>query len=345
MKKSFVILLVVIVSIASFATNQRKQVSQESPLVLAPPELQVTEQAFKIELDVPDINVVVPVVKVDIPDIKVTIPDINIEIPTFKSELVTSQVDVVGNIWIKYVVIFISGSLFATLISICYKEFSRSRRAKEVVEKHLDPILKAADQLLGQIVSLSRKDFKSIYIDNQNTKIERMFVLYLFAQFWARVEILRKESLHVNLNKQKDGKLLLQFIRTLRARRNRIIDRANQQAIGESIMFLCNDTYKIKTFFQFLNEYFPQDSQTHNVFETLDRNLLGTRDKKTRQLILLYGAILHAMTDSLDPKHEFIRERSPYPNKLTEKTRRDLEKRVFEIYLPMVKKNKYWKRI
>ena len=200
-------------------------------------EPNVTEQTIKIELDVPDINVVVPVVKVDIPDIKVTISDV--EIPPVKSKPDTSQVEVAGNVWIKYAGFFISGTVIAALINILYKEFSRYRRAKEVVERHLDPILKAADQLLGQIVSLSRKDFKSIYIDNQDTERERMFVLYLFAQFWAQVEILRKESLHVSLNKHKNGKLLLQFIRTLRAGKNRITSRAKQQAIGESVLFLC----------------------------------------------------------------------------------------------------------
>ncbi len=107
---------------------------------------------------------------------------------------------------------------------------------------------------------------------------------------------------------------------------------------------LCNDIYKIKTFFQFLNEY-SSESEIGHVSETLDGKLRDTRIKKTRQLILLYGVILHAMTDSLDPKHKFIRERRPYPNKLTEDTRYDLEKRVFGIYLPKVKGNKYYEAI
>jgi len=59
--------------------------------------------------------------------------------------------------------------------------------------------------------------------------------------------------------------------------------------------------------------------------------------------MLLYGTILHAMIDTLDPKREVTKDRPAYPNKLNEKSRRELKHRLFRLYLPdVVKHEKYW---
>ncbi len=54
-----------------------------------------------------------------------------------------------------------------------------------------------------------------------------------------------------------------------------------------------------------------------------------TQHTRDRQQLLQYGAVVHALIDTLDPKHVVTSERPSYPNKLTERTRKDLKYRVF----------------
>lgn len=71
---------------------------------------------------------------------------------------------------------------------------------------------------------------------------------------------------------------------------------------------------------------------------------LTTRMRHTqeRQRLLQYGAVLHALIDTLDPKHHVTGNRPGWPNKLTKNSRRALRFRVFSVYLPFVRtKEKY----
>ncbi len=66
-------------------------------------------------------------------------------------------------------------------------------------------------------------------------------------------------------------------------------------------------------------------------------------DKQVRHRILLYGTILQAMTDTVDPKHTVAKERPAYPHKLSPKERNALRYKVFKVYVPEVKnKEKYY---
>ena len=61
-----------------------------------------------------------------------------------------------------------------------------------------------------------------------------------------------------------------------------------------------------------------------------------------RQLLLQYGAVVHALIDTLDPTHAVTSERPSYPNKLRDRTRKSLRLRVFGVYLKFVpQKEKY----
>jgi hypothetical protein len=51
---------------------------------------------------------------------------------------------------------------------------------------------------------------------------------------------------------------------------------------------------------------------------------------------MAYGIVVHALVDTLDPKHALSRERPSYPRKLSRKTWRDLRYRIFARYLTVV---------
>jgi hypothetical protein len=102
----------------------------------------------------------------------------------------------------------------------------------------LDPLLKAADELGGKLRSHAVEDF--IDFREMPSKdlspidlVNLCSTLYLFAQFWARLEILRRESFNADLAQDSQGKVLLRFLRSLESKRVRLVDRAWQRAIGE----------------------------------------------------------------------------------------------------------------
>ena len=111
------------------------------------------------------------------------------------------------------------------------------RTVKHLVETHLDPILKTADELFGKLRDLAIRDFSDLKdgLDDQTPDFEKQVelgaTLYLFAHFWARIAILRRDSLYAELGRDEQGERLKAFIRSLESRRVRIIDRAWQRII------------------------------------------------------------------------------------------------------------------
>lgn len=137
---------------------------------------------------------------------------------------------------------------------------------------------------------------------------------------------------------------MLKFISTLNARKNRLLTRAEQQLIGESLILENGQKLTVKSFFDFSKSYADEKSTLRLCFKPLLELLASTENKRARQNTLLYGVILHAMVDNLDAKHAFIRDRKSYPNKLSRQTRNDVINRLFKVYLPEIKNGeKYWK--
>src|SRR5205823_1789469 len=159
--------------------------------------------------------------------------------------------------------------------------------------------------------------------------------LYLFAQFWSRLEILRRESFNVELARNKQGEVLLRFLRSLESRRVRLVDRAWQRAIGESIISVAKAPAEIMSFKAFVEQYESTPSFREWLLP-LEDILRQTRFPRSRQRVLQYGVIVHALIDTLDPKHYATRERPGYPNKLSRRMKRELIGRVFGTYLPDV---------
>ncbi len=245
--------------------------------------------------------------------------------------------------WLHLLTAALGGGATVKVLDILYQEFrhrsERSRTAEQFVDEHLDPLLKAADELVGKLRSLAQSDFRELHdFEPEITKLESPdfgSFLFLFGRFWARVEILRREGLSVALGQDKRGKRLQNFLYCLESRRVRIVDRISQRAVGEVIVERRDGTLDTIAFVDFVKA-FETDAETRRWVSSLAKVLARTRHTHERQRLLQYGVVVHALIDTLDPKHLVTRSRPSYPNKLTRRSWRDLKYRVFGQYLPFV---------
>ena len=103
-----------------------------------------------------------------------------------------------------------------------------------------------------------------------------------------------------------------------------------------------NEYYSL-TFVEFTKE-FLSNNEFNRWFLPLISVLTNLDHTDRRQLLLVYGIIIHAMIDTLDEKHLVTSQRPGWANKLSRKSIRDLKFRVFKIYLPFVENhNRYLK--
>ena len=245
--------------------------------------------------------------------------------------------------WVDLLGAALGGGLTLKGLEFLYQEYrhrtERSRSAKQFVDGHLDPLLKAADELFGKLRSLAESDFIELRgIDAGAQNIEsRDFgsLLYLFGRFWARIEIFRQEGLSIALSQDQRGKQLQNFLNCLESRRVRIVDRISQRAVGEVIVEEQGGALNTVAFIDFVTA-FEGNTEIRRWMSSLANVLSRTHHTHERQLLLKYGAIVHALIDTLDAKHFVTRERPSYPNKLTRRSWRDLKYRVFDQYLPFV---------
>lgn len=219
------------------------------------------------------------------------------------------------------------------------------RTVKQFVDSHLDPVLKTADELFGKLRDLAIRDFADFKDEHPpedepsfDDQVELGATLYLFAHFWARIAILRRDSLFVELGRNQQGLRLKIFVHGLESRRIRIVDRARQRIIGEALLkeSSAGRPRDCMTSYEFLERY-VRDPEFRRWFDPLVAILAGTSHTSMRQRLLLYGIVVHAMIDTLDPKYEITTDRPAYAHKLTRRTARDLKFRVFGVYLSFVK--------
>jgi len=221
------------------------------------------------------------------------------------------------------------------------KRWQSASAARRVISTQLDPLLKAADELQGKLRSLAEEDFcefRSIdaSIASGTDLVNLCSTLYLFAQFWGRLEILRRESFHAELTKNPQGKLLMNFLRCLESKHVRLVDRAWQRAIGELVIAQSKPTADVITFKAFVEQY-EEIQRTREWVRPLEEILRETKFRRARQRVLQYGVIVQALIDTLDPDHHTTRDRPAYPNKLSRRAKRELIGRVFGVYLREVK--------
>ena len=91
----------------------------------------------------------------------------------------------------------------------------------------------------------------------------------------------------------------------------------------------------VMPFIEFVRQY-ESGEEGERWLAPVVRVLKRTHHTSERQMLLQYGAILHAMIDTLDPHHRVTRKRPAYPEKLSKRTWRNLKYRVFGLYLTSV---------
>lgn len=246
--------------------------------------------------------------------------------------------------WIKLILTALGSGFVLKILDIAYQEYRKrqkvSQSSQEILNLHVDPILKSADELVGKLRSLAQNDFvdfnKGLKVQNSlinNTELSNF--CYLFAQFWARVQILRIEAIYVNISSDEMGKKLKSFLDALESNIVKLTERANQRAIGESLINHDKQNLSIFTYYEFVN-FYRSDLNIKEWFQPLLKLLNSIDDKKQRQKLLIYGVILHALIDTLDSDHKVTKDRNGWANKLTKQNCRDLKYRTFKIYLPFV---------
>ncbi|WP_348767234.1 hypothetical protein [uncultured Salinisphaera sp.] len=227
----------------------------------------------------------------------------------------------------------VSGGLVVKLIdyviSFLTHSVKKKKNAKRLVDEHLDPLLKTADAICGKTLSLADRDFST---PHGTLKQELVALTYLYSAFWSRLVILDRESLGVSLNQDKRGRKLVAFRACLESQRIRLVDKTHQIAIGEIATEMDSSPYRTTTIVNFTRRI--AESDYYSVWlEPLKSQLGNIHIKKTRQRMLVYGVILHAMIDTLDQNHTSTHTRSPRPNKLSRDSKRKVDHLVFKTYL------------
>lgn len=245
--------------------------------------------------------------------------------------------------WIKLLVAAFGGGLTVKLLDILYQEIrrrsERSQSAQRFVDEHLDPLLKAADELVGKLRSLADEDFKSLRgINPRADRLENhdfSSLLFLLAKLWANIEIIRHEGLSIAIVKDTRGQRLQNFMDCIESRKVRIVDRISQRAVGELMLTRRDGVLETIHFIEFVR-LIECDPEARRWVSPVTRVLSRTQHTSVRQRLLQYGAVIHAMIDTLDPDHLVTRDRPSYPHKLSKKSWRDLKYRVFGLYLKFI---------
>ena len=248
--------------------------------------------------------------------------------------------------WAKVIVAALGSGFVLKILDIFYQEIRRYydnlHSTSSFINQHLDPLLKAADELVGKLLSLGREDFKTFSgVDVETPYVHPDFVStsFLFAMFWAQIEILRQQALYVSISAEERGRQLQKFLDCLESRKVRLIDRISQRAIGETL--LAESGTATIPYIEFAETLLDSDYEdlpdTPYWLLPLEAILKKATHTTERQQLLKYGVIVHAMIDTLDPDHSVTKARSPIPNKLSIRTWRDLNYRVFGPYLGFVK--------
>lgn len=246
--------------------------------------------------------------------------------------------------WFQLVSVAMGSGLTVKALDIVYQEIQKRREVKSTselqLEQSLDPLLKALDELVGKIRSLAQQDFLPLGVteedpEGQRVSLELASLLYLFTGLWARIEVLRRESLYRELSTSQRGKQLQSFINCLESRRIRLVDRGVQRACAELTLGIGQDRNELVSYTEY-TRCIANDPERRFWISPLVLMLGEASSKTGRQSILRYGTVLHSMIDTLDPDHRVTKARPPFSNKLSRKTRADLKFRVFAKYLPFV---------
>ena len=254
------------------------------------------------------------------------------------------------NYWVNTLATLASGSALWEGIKFFYPNLTREiktyREAHKNLYESIDPILKAADELYGKMISIANEDF-STFTNKGNSAakdidLNRKYVYYLFAQFFAQLEYIRMKSQYSSISKIKRGRELLKFIETYESRTFRLVDRSIQRMILESLIINSTGSYRVMSLSQFYINIHDASSKSNVWIKKIEDKLLKTNDKEERQSVLVFGVIVAAMINHFDPKSSIVRSREVYKNKLSHHSKTKINKILLTAYLPFVKKKEMY---
>lgn len=241
--------------------------------------------------------------------------------------------------WWELFAAAIGGGASFKLLEILYKEATDWWKARSLsargVTSSLEPLVKSADELVGKLRSLAEQDFIPVRRQKNADLSETDFasLVFLFVQFWSWVEVFRMQSFDSDLGGSARGRQIASFLDCLESRRVRIIDRASQRATGEAAIL----EGRPANFVQLVRLH-AEDAYTQRWLAPLIDFLARLDGNAERQRLLQYQVVLHAMIDTLDPKHIITKDRPGVGNKLSKNSLRALKYRVFGVYLTFVKR-------
>lgn len=206
------------------------------------------------------------------------------------------------------------------------------RRARGLVLKHLDPILKAADALGGDIHALALRDF--VPEVTAGSELSPMIYdatrIYLFARFWAEVQVLRAAALREGMAIDRIGGQVLPFLRCLEDRRIRLVGREWQRLIGESLIAEKGGRLNL---YEFVTKY-EAEGDFRRWFEPLATVFHAAKtDRKSRQTILRFGYILRVFVAVIDKTRVITVERRSFSHKLSRRSKQELLYKAIRQYV------------
>lgn len=239
--------------------------------------------------------------------------------------------------FLSLLVAALGGGLAVKLFEIGHQEYSgwRTKRSDHSanIDQILEPLLRAADELVGKLRSLAEQDFLPIQSSDKSSLNDPNLasVVYLFVQFWSEVEIVRIRGLSSSVARSARGKQTQAFLTCLESRRVRLIDRISQRALGEAVQV----GGRTMNYVEFVRSA-DSDPYMQRWLNPLQRAFDDLNGTAGRQKMLQHSVVLHALIDTLDKEHLVTRDRPATPNKLSKRSWRDLNYRVFGVYLSFV---------
>jgi hypothetical protein len=232
--------------------------------------------------------------------------------------------------WWQAVLAGLGGGSIVKAVDIVYLEIRRlregSRTATRFVDEHLDPLLKASDELVGKLLALGKEDFRSLrLLDSASTLAdsnELGGLVFLFAPFWAQIEIIKREGLSVAISQYERGRHLENFLDCLESTRVRLVDRTAQRALGETVLEARSGKLQTVAYIEFIRR--SPEPEIASWVDPIRAILVRGWHTAQRQKLLQYGLVLHALIDTLDTQHVVTRNRPGLPGKLSRQTWRDL---------------------
>lgn len=245
--------------------------------------------------------------------------------------------------WLSLFTAALGGGVTVKAVDILHQEYRgwRTRYMDDTrsTDASLEPLLRAADELVGKLRSLAEQDFLPLRgTDASSLEDMRLAsVLYLFVQFWSEVEIVRFRGLSTAVARSNRGRRTREFLICLESRRVRLIDRISQRALGEAAL----REGRTMNFVEFV-KHCEADAHMSRWLRPLSDLFARIQDSDARQRVIQYATVLHAFIDTVDAKHLVTKNRPATPNKLNAKSWKDLNYRVFDVYLTFVKdRSKY----